>query len=172
MFSVKFFSKNSNKMKKDAHPGPETPASEFFFFGSSLARDRLLLPFLAGFGSPLPHPSPHLPLALAHRENGLGVGSPGPHSSSCASGCLQRPSQSRKAAPVDCNAVGLSTLISLRCVGRKPLSAAALLAAGHCADIELPEDAGGRAARGLAAPVNQSKCEPQCRTPAKSAASM
>ena len=42
-----------------------------FFFGSSLARDRLLLPFLAGFGSPLPHPSPHLPLALAHRENGV-----------------------------------------------------------------------------------------------------
>ena len=33
-------------------------------------------------------------------------------------------------------AVGLSTLISLRCVGRKPLSAAALLAAVHCADIE------------------------------------
>lgn len=29
------------------------------------------LPSSLGFGSPLPHPSPHLPLALAHRENGV-----------------------------------------------------------------------------------------------------
>ena len=71
-------------MKKDAHPGPETPPSEFF--GSSLARDRLLLPFLAGECTELSASPP------------------------------SRESQ-RKAAPVDCNAVGLSTLISLRCVG-------------------------------------------------------